>query len=122
MAPFKQLLTAFRTALSPLNHVSTRLTDLMSRAYPILRFQHDEEGSGRRMSRLSEAQDKLEVALARLEKISGEQALSANEAATARAAEIELMSTRCDVLEDKARVVSERLNAAIGRVQTLLES
>ena len=74
------------------------------------------------MSRLSEAQDRLEVALARLEQGSGAQALSANEAATARAAEIELMSTRCDVLEDKARVVSDRLNAAIGRVQTLLES
>ena len=73
------------------------------------------------MSRLSEAQDRLEVALARLEQISGERALSASEADSARAAEYEFMSTRCDVLEDKARVVSERLNAAIGRVQTLLE-
>ena len=74
------------------------------------------------MSRLSEAQDRLEVALARLEQISGERALSAGEAVSARAAEFEIVSTRCDVLEDKARVVSERLNAAIGRVQTLLES
>jgi hypothetical protein len=32
-----------------------------------------------------------------------------------------MMSARCDALEDKARVVSERLDAAIGRVKALLE-
>ena len=74
------------------------------------------------MSRLSEAQDRLEVALARLEQISGGRALSASEADSARAAEFEIVSARCDVLEDKARVVSERLDAAIRRVRRLLEN
>ncbi len=72
------------------------------------------------MSRLSEAQDRLEAALTRLERISGEQ--TASETDSARAAEFEVMSARCDALEDKARVVSERLDAAIGRVRSLLES
>ena len=74
------------------------------------------------MSRLSEAQDRLEVALARLERISGDRTAFENEADPSRAAEFEVMSARCNALEDKARVVSERLDAAIGRVRTLLES
>ncbi len=74
------------------------------------------------MSRLSEAQIRLEEALARLEQISGERTLSVSETDSARAAEFEIVSARCEVLEDKARLVSERLDAAIGRVRTLLES
>ena len=74
------------------------------------------------MSRLSEAQNRLEEALARLEQISGERTQSASENDSARAAEFEIASARCDALEDKARVVSERLDAAIGRVRMLLES
>ena len=102
--------------------ISAWLTGLASGAYPVSRFLHDEEGSGRRMSRLNEAQDRLEEALARLEQISGERALSASESESARAAEFDIVSARCGVLEDKARIVSERLDAAIGRVRTLLES
>ncbi len=67
------------------------------------------------MSRLSEAQDRLELALARLEQASGE-------TDDTRAAEFEAVQARCDALEDKARMVSERLDAAIGRVRTLVES
>ncbi len=74
------------------------------------------------MSRLSEAQDRLEEALARLERVSGERTQSAGGTESARAAEFEIVSARCDALENKARVVSERLDAAIGRVRTLLES
>ena len=73
------------------------------------------------MSRLSEAEIRLEEALARLEQISGERMQSASGTDSARAAEFEIVSARCEALEDKARVVSERLDAAIGRVRTLLE-
>jgi hypothetical protein len=78
------------------------------------------------MSRLSEAQDRLEEALARLEQVSGERTLPGGGNDAARAAEFEaefeIVSARCDALEDKARIVSERLDAAIGRVRSLLES
>ncbi len=74
------------------------------------------------MSRLSEAQDRLEEALAQLERISGERTRTTSETDVARAAELEVVRARCDALEDKARIVSERLDAAIGRVRTLLES
>jgi hypothetical protein len=74
------------------------------------------------MSRLSEAQDRFEAALERLERASGERTRSAGESGSARAAEFEIVSARCDALENKARVVSERLDVAIGRVRALLES
>jgi hypothetical protein len=74
------------------------------------------------MSRLSEAQDRLELALARLEQASGASATQADETDAARSAEFEAVRLRCDALEDKARRVSERLDAAIGRVRTLVES
>jgi hypothetical protein len=73
------------------------------------------------MSRLSEVQNRLEDALARLEQISGERARSVNQTKSARDAEFEIMNARCQALEDKARVVSERLDTAISRVRTLLE-
>ncbi len=73
------------------------------------------------MSRLSEAQDRLELALARLEQASGDSAMHTDETIDARAAEFEAVQARCDALEDKARMVSERLDAAIGRVRTLVE-
>ncbi len=77
------------------------------------------------MSRLSEAQDRLEEALARLERVSGERTRPGGGDDSAREAEFEaefeIVSARCDALEDKARIVSERLEAAIGRVRTLLE-
>ncbi len=74
------------------------------------------------MSRLSDAQDRLEKALARLERVSGERVeeLDGNDAT--HSAEFEVVRARCDALEDKARIVTERLDAAIGRVRTLLES
>ncbi len=74
------------------------------------------------MSRLSEAQDRLEEALARLERISGERTRTSGGTDAARDAELEVVRARRDALEDKARIVSERLDAAIGRVRTLLES
>ncbi len=74
------------------------------------------------MSRLSEAQDRLELALARLEQASSESATQAGETIDARSAEFEAVRARCDALEDNARMVSERLDAAIGRVRTLVES
>ena len=86
------------------------------------RIQRIQENPGHRMSRLSEAQDRLEQALVRLEKVANDRAESANESDSARAAEIDIVSARCHVLEDKARIVSERLDSAIGRVRTLLES
>ena len=58
----------------------------------------------------------------RLEQVSGEQTQSANRTNSAREAEFEIMSARCHALEDKARVVSERLDTAINRVRTLLEN
>ena len=70
------------------------------------------------MSRLSEAQDRLEQALDRLERASGESdAVRAAEVA----AEFEIVRARADALEDKTRIVSDRLDAAIGRVRNLLE-
>jgi ATP/maltotriose-dependent transcriptional regulator MalT len=72
------------------------------------------------MSRLSEAQERLENALARLEQVSGEH--DAGENSAALSAEFEVVRARCDALEDKARIVSERLDAAIGRVRMLMES
>ena len=85
-------------------------------------IQRSQESPGRRMSRLSEAQVRLEQALARLEQVSDEWAQSATESDSARAAEFDIVTARCDALEDKARVVSERLDSAIGRVRALLES
>ncbi len=73
------------------------------------------------MSRLSEAQDRLEEALARLERISGERTRTTSETDVTRAAELEVVRARHDALEDKARMFSERLDAAIGRVRTLVE-
>ena len=70
------------------------------------------------MSRLSEAQDRLEQALARLERASGE---SDAVRATEVAAEFEIVRARADALEDKTRIVSDRLDAAIGHVRNLLE-
>ena len=74
------------------------------------------------MSRLSEAQVRLDRALTRLEQVSSERSQSANQTNSARQAEFEIMGARCQALEDKARVVSERLDTAISRVRTLLES
>ena len=73
------------------------------------------------MSRLSEAQDRLEQALARLERASGERAQADGESDAARAAEFEIVRARADALEDKTRIVSDRLDAAIWRVRNLLE-
>ena len=74
------------------------------------------------MSRLSEAQDRLEKALARLEQASGERVEESDRSDATHSAEFEIVRARCAALEDKARIVSERLDAAIGRVRTLLES
>ncbi len=74
------------------------------------------------MSRLSEAQDRLEQALDRLERASGESdAARAAEVAAEFEAEFEIVRARADALEDKTRIVSDRLDAAIGRVRNLLE-
>lgn len=72
------------------------------------------------MSRLSEAQDRLERALARLEQVSIERE-RAGQGDAERDAEFEMVRARCDALEDKTRVVSERLDNAIGRVRGLLD-
>ena len=74
------------------------------------------------MSRLDEAQDRLEEALARLERVSGQRTRRVGESDAAQAAEFEVTRARCDALENKARIVSDRLDAAIGRVRSLLES
>ena len=74
------------------------------------------------MSRLSEAQHRLEQALARLEHMSSERTRSVQDSRSARDAEFELVNARCKALEDKARVVSERLDTAIDRVRTLLDN
>ena len=73
------------------------------------------------MTRLSEAQAKLDHALARLEKASVEQARPSIAAESEIAAELEVARARCSTLEDQARIVSERLNATIGRVRALLD-
>jgi hypothetical protein len=64
----------------------------------------------------------LEQALARLEQVSSERARSAQASTSAREAEFEMVNARCKALEDKARVVSERLDTAIHRVRALLEN
>ncbi len=65
------------------------------------------------MTRIENAQKRLEVALARLE-----------QAAAARAADLEhdLAATRdrCASLEDRNRDVAEKLDAAIARIHALL--
>lgn len=82
------------------------------------------------MTRLSDAQDRLDRALSRLEQASGnlqtsgqlELGVGDNPAhAPAHADEFELLRARYDKLHGVTRKISDRLDAAVGRMKTVLD-
>jgi hypothetical protein len=70
------------------------------------------------MGRIEEAQGRLDRALARLEKATTQSAGS-NGSSNAEV-ELAAMRLRCEKLEDRSREVSERLDAAIDRLHSIL--
>jgi DNA repair ATPase RecN len=78
------------------------------------------------MTRLSDAQDRLERALSRLEQASGKaqtatQLGDAAENGAASADEFELLRARYDKLHGVTRKISDRLDAAVDRMKTALD-
>lgn len=74
------------------------------------------------MTRIEEAQDKLTKALTRLEHAAREAASAGPAQSPELEAELAAMRARYARLEGEARAVSDRLDAAIERVRTLLAS
>ncbi len=82
------------------------------------------------MTRLSDAQDRLERAMSRLERASGNLQTPAeldlggangSAHAPAHADEFELLRARYDKLHGVTRKISDRLDAAVGRMKTALD-
>lgn len=69
------------------------------------------------MDRLEQAQARLEKALSRLEQAAGKP-----KSDSSPQDEIDALRRRCASLEDRSHQVSERLDAAIGRLRSILEA
>jgi DNA repair ATPase RecN len=89
-------------------------------AYPYdrERYKNDENYF---MTRLSDAQDRLDRALSRLEQASAQLDNGAGENSVP-ADEFELLRARYDKLHGVTRKISDRLDAAVDRMKTALDS
>ncbi len=73
------------------------------------------------MSHLSDAQDRLERAFARLEEASVGRAMSDAPGDSAIVGELDELRTRYAGLQDRTRTVSDRLDSAISRMKSVLD-
>jgi hypothetical protein len=104
--------------LRPVALTLLRTAAYLSEPDPGNRAPHAAPGNNRRaalsMTRLENAQERLDAALAKLEQAS---------AGHTADLERELVSTRdhCETLEDRNRNIAQKLDAVIARIHTLLE-
>lgn len=73
-------------------------------------------------ARLQQACSRLEEAIQRLEAVSGHALENGANGGLIDSDEVKAVRARCEALEERSRDVSDRLDAAISRMKTLLDS
>ena len=73
------------------------------------------------ITRLQQARERLENAVARLEEISRHRLEAADNGDSELAEELRVVRARCETLEQRSREVSEKIDSTIDRVKGLLD-